>query len=578
MDIIIISEFCDDFSKTDNDRFAYLANLLTKNNYVELITSTFQHTVKRHRSQPVDIQPFKITFIYEPGYKRNICLKRFFSHYIWGKGVLDYIASRKKPDVIYCAIPSLSGPNRIARYCKKNGIRFIIDIQDLWPEAFQMVLNVPVISKIIFSPFKALADGIYKRADAICAVSDSYCERAKTVNKSVSEATAVFLGTELETFDNNVKKNPVLDKKFGEIWLAYCATFGCDDDLTCVIDVLHFLNNPKLRLIVMGDELKLDELQCYAKQKNVNVEFVGRLQYNAMCSLLSACDIAVNSITHLAVQLAINKPSDYSIFEYSAANAQKDNERKKLNETYYIDFDSRSNKADDFVKTLKKFVDNPCLMQEMNKDAYQWLGERFDEKGLYKLLKDQILTCRGGYCGLVKMPNDIWLGYSGTLGASYDLPLVFEALRKVDNPNLRFIVMGDGPLMNEFREKALGLNVSFTGRLDYGRMCGVASCDMVVNPIVGLSVASIINKHADYAASGKPVLNTQKSIEYRNLIEQYNMGFNCDGADELSDCIKELVDNSLLRKTYGINARKCANEKFDRAVSYSRIMKTIQIN
>ena len=33
----------------------------------------------------------------------------------------------------------------------------------------------------------------------------------------------------------------------------------------------------------------------------------------------------------------------------------------------------------------------------------------------------------------------------------------------------------------------------------------------IVNPIVGLSVAAIFNKYADYSACGKSVLNTQKS-------------------------------------------------------------------
>ena len=73
---------------------------------------------------------------------------------------------------MYCAIPSLSGPYKIAEYCEKNNIRFIIDVQDLWPEAFQMVLNIPVISDVVFAPFTILANGIYKRADAICIVKE----------------------------------------------------------------------------------------------------------------------------------------------------------------------------------------------------------------------------------------------------------------------------------------------------------------------------------------------------------------------------------------------------------------------
>lgn len=61
---------------------------------------------------------------------------------------------------------------------KINNVRFIIDIQDLWPEAFKMVFKLPIVSDIVFAPFNFLANGIYKRADEIIAVSDTYVNRA----------------------------------------------------------------------------------------------------------------------------------------------------------------------------------------------------------------------------------------------------------------------------------------------------------------------------------------------------------------------------------------------------------------
>ena len=177
------------------------------------------------------------------------------------------------------------------------------------------------------------------------------------------------------------------------------------------------------------------------------------------------------------------------------------------------------------------------------------------------------------------MPQEIWLGYAGTLGTSYDIPLVFKALKKVNNPNLRFIVMGDGPMAETFKKQAEGLNVLFTGRLDYSQMCGVlVACDMVVNPINGKSVASIINKHADYAACGKPVLNTQKSAEYRKLVNEYQMGFNCDNAEEMAEKIKILIEDEPLRLEMGRNARMCSEEKFDRATTYKELRTKLQEN
>ena len=140
MDILIISEFCEDFSQADNDRFLYLTKMLAgvvgdeadPGDTVELVTSSFYHYAKKSRRKPAYPWPFRITFIEEPGYPRNVCLKRFYSHHIWGKNVVKYLEKRgRKPDVIYCAVPSLTCPDLVAKYCQKNNIYVLTAIQFL---------------------------------------------------------------------------------------------------------------------------------------------------------------------------------------------------------------------------------------------------------------------------------------------------------------------------------------------------------------------------------------------------------------------------------------------------------------
>ncbi|MBE6619165.1 MAG: glycosyltransferase family 4 protein [Ruminococcaceae bacterium] len=395
MDIIILADFSGKFNGKGNNRFQYIANLLAKDHDVEILTSDFSHGTKKHFDEkPDESLPYKVTMLHEPGYPKNVCLRRFYSHFVWGKNVKKYLKKRKKPDVIYSAVPTLTAAYEAAKYCKKNGIKFIVDIQDLWPEAYEMVFNVPIISSIIFAPFKWIANGAYKRADEIVAVSQTYIDRALKVNKTASSALPVFLGTNLDDFD-------------------------------------------------------------------------------------------------------------------------------KLNEA------------------------NKCEREEND--------------------------------------NDVLIGYVGTLGHSYDIECVIDALDILKNQgysNLKFLVMGDGPLRARFEQYARdkGVDATFTGRLDYGVMVGrLCVCDIVVNPIVPKAAQSIINKHADYVASGIPVVNTQESPEYRKLVEDYNMGFNCEcsNAEDMAEKIKILTDNADLRKEMGENARRCAREKFDRKNTYTKIVSII---
>lgn len=157
-DILMVTHFTQVPGEKGNGRFHYLAEKIDKSKAsVEIVTTSFSHRTKRQREvteeQLKDIN-YKLTMLYEPGYKKNVSLKRFYSHYIMGKSLKKYLELRTPPDVIYCAVPSLDVGEAVAKYAKENNIKFIIDIQDLWPEAFKMVFNIPVFSNIAFLPMQ----------------------------------------------------------------------------------------------------------------------------------------------------------------------------------------------------------------------------------------------------------------------------------------------------------------------------------------------------------------------------------------------------------------------------------------
>lgn len=392
MDILIVTNFCSDFSATDNDRFLYLARMLSKEHNVEIVTSDFCHEKKSHRNTAAaDWSPIKITFLSEPGYKKNICLKRFYSHIKWGKSLKKYLSKREKPDVIYCAVPSLSGPSVAAKYCEKHGVKFVIDVQDLWPEAFKMVFNVPVLSKLIFLPFEALANGIYKRADSVCAVSDTYVERALRSNKKCNSGHSVFLGTDLSNFDRNIEKAVELEKNDDEIWLAYCGTLGSSYDLTTAFDALAKLKNDKIKFIVMGDGPKMQEFKDYSESLGLNVHFTGRIPYDQMCATLAKCDININPISHGAAQSIINKHADYAASGNPVISTQENREYRELVESFNMGYNCSNGDSDGMAKRIAELAKNRELREEMGKNARKCAEQRFDRRNSYGELVSAVL-------------------------------------------------------------------------------------------------------------------------------------------------------------------------------------------
>ena len=283
----------------------------------------------------------------------------------------------------------------MASYCKRGNIRFIIDIQDLWPEAFQMVFHVPVLGNLIFAPFRHLANKAYEAADEIIAVSQTYVDRALSANSKSSTGHSVFLGTKLETFDTYARENLETEKREDEIWIGYCGTLGASYDITCVIDALSILKKDfdgKVKFVVMGDGPRKQEFENYAKAKDINAVFTGRLPYPIMCGKLVACDIVVNPITKGAAQSIINKHADYAASGLPVINTQECPEYRELVEKYEMGFNCKNNDSKDLAEKLLMLLDDSELRTKMGKNARKCAVERFDRKVSYQTIMDRILN------------------------------------------------------------------------------------------------------------------------------------------------------------------------------------------
>lgn len=394
MDIVILADFCGPFDGKSNNRFAYIADMLSKENEVEIVTSNFHHGSKTHFDKTPEGFPYKVTMLREDKYVKNVSLKRFYSHFVWGREVKKYLKKRKKPDVIYCAVPTLTAPYNAAKYCQKNNIKFIVDIQDLWPEAFKMVLNIPVVSDIIFAPFTWLANGAYKRADEIVAVSDTYVKRALKVNKKCNGGHTVYLGTRLETYDSGASGIPAYKKPDGEIWIGYCGSLSASYDIPNLIYAVKELNGKgikNLKLIVMGDGAHRPKFEDIAKESEVDAIFTGRLPYPEMCAQLNVCDIVVNPIKRGSAASIINKHADYAASGLPVINSQDSKEYRALIEKYNMGLNCNNEDAHDMADKLEQLVSDENMRLEMGKNARRCAEERFDRAHSYKEINDSIV-------------------------------------------------------------------------------------------------------------------------------------------------------------------------------------------
>ena len=310
-------------------RFRFLSEALAKAGFeVDLITSSFQHWDKAHRDTARACYrglPYNVVFIDEPGYKRNLDLSRIRSHAVAAKNLRAHFErTRGSYSLIYSEIP----PNDVARVCAEfaheTNVPYVADINDLWPEAMRMVVNIPLLSDLAFRPFARDAKRTYELLTAAVGTSDEYAARPAQDRETPYPKITVYVGNDLAKFDEGAAAHASeIVKPENEIWVTYAGTLGASYDLKTLIEAAALLREraaqpadaehplPPIRVKILGDGPDREKLEQLARQLEAPVDFLGYTPYEKMAAWLCASDITVNSLVKSAVQSIVTKIGDY---------------------------------------------------------------------------------------------------------------------------------------------------------------------------------------------------------------------------------------------------------------------------
>ncbi|CUX34288.1 glycosyltransferase family 4 protein [Clostridium sp. C105KSO13] len=380
-------------------RFRYLCDFLTEAGYqVDLITTTFQHWEKAQR----DIEKFKkddykfgLKFIYEPGYKQNVDLKRIKSHRIAAKNLTALLEREGDYDLLYAEIP----PNDVALACgefaKKKGIPFVVDVNDLWPEAMRMVLDIPVISSLLFYPLQRDAEKVYSMVSGVIGTSDEYRDRPFQNQKREVPKATVYVGNELAVFDRGAEENEeTVVKPDGEFWVTYAGTIGTSYDIRTMIlaaEELAKRGRADIKIKILGGGPLKDELEALARDKNIkNAEFVGYAPYDKMAAYLKKSDILVNSFVRKAPQSIVTKIGDYLAAGKAMINTCMSPEfRNKVeNDGFGVNIEPEDTCI--LADAVEDLYRNEDKRLEMGKKARKIAEEQFDRPKSYRKIEQLI--------------------------------------------------------------------------------------------------------------------------------------------------------------------------------------------
>lgn len=374
-------------------RFRSICEMLADAGHeVDLITTTFQHWEKRQRDVNQirrDQYKFRIRFIYEPGYRKNVDLLRIFSHKVAATKLKKLLEKTGDYDLIYAEIPPNNVALTAAEYAHKRGIPFIADVNDLWPEAMRMVIDVPVLSTLIFYPLQREAEKVYALASGVIGTSDEYRERPFQKRKRDIPKKTVYVGNELQVFDEGYEKNKdAVVKGEDEFWVSYAGTIGTSYDIRTMVLAAEELKKrgiTNIRFKIMGGGPMKEELEQLAEtRKTDNVEFVGYVPYDLMAAYLTKSDILVNSFVKKAPQSIVTKIGDYLAAGKPMINTCMSPEFRNKVKKDGFGVNIIPEDAGVLADAVEALYQDPEKRQRMGKKARLIAEEQFDRPKSYK--------------------------------------------------------------------------------------------------------------------------------------------------------------------------------------------------
>lgn len=375
-------------------RTLYLFNMMKEQGYdVTLLTGDFNHYAKK----PRDVKKFRqeypdfkrIEIVNMPVYTKNVSIGRWHSGNVWAKNVYNWIKDRyQNYDVVYASMPDIPTILKIKNLCHTKGVKLIIDVRDLWPEVFRVLLKKEWMYKLITYPIKKRADRCYSAADEIIAVSNEYLQRGLSVNKKAKNRTAVYIGATFDRFYSGIEKySAEIEKKEGEVWVTYAGTLGSTYDLYTLLDAaekLQTIGKDYILIKILGQGPDGESLKKYAADKQLrNVDFVGFVDYEKMAAYLSKSDMTINSVKRRASQSIINKVADYFAAGIPCLNGSLCQEMRDLIVGNKAGLNFEPENVDSLVNAILEIDGDKSKAKEYGENAKRLAKEKFDRRETY---------------------------------------------------------------------------------------------------------------------------------------------------------------------------------------------------
>ncbi len=371
-----------------------------KGHNVIRFASAFDHITKKfHTTKDETIhigENYTLKLFKGFGYKKNISISRMIDHLIITNKMVRYakllIKQSKRPDIILVATPPHNLAYRIVRLAKKHKIPVVVDIRDQWPDIFLDWLPHElhgICRLLLYFEFYKIRYALSNCTAMTAMMKDllfwglGYSKRNVSVFDKVFYIGTLPISISLPNKINNSKLENIYLECNGKITFVFIGTFNNYYNPSIIVAVA---NKPweegykEAIFLLAGDGNYYPSIK--ERAKNVpNVRLLGWLKHEEIMALLSFSNVGLCPLTQDRAVFPNKVFIYFSAFLPIIVSTK--GELKDLIDKYKIGCFYEPNDIEGLYNCIKKFIDNPRLIQEMSRNIRRIFWDLFYAGNIY---------------------------------------------------------------------------------------------------------------------------------------------------------------------------------------------------
>jgi glycosyltransferase involved in cell wall biosynthesis len=382
-------------------------------------TATWSHRRKAIRSAPLGIRDdegFAVRLVAVRPYEKDASLARIGSHRDFGR-TFERLANEsissgqlERPDIILASLPPLDSPEAAARLARKLDATFVLDIQDLWPETFDRLIQGPAFLKRLIAPL--LLGGMQKRrkalldsADAVSAATRTYADAVLQDAPAELPRHVCYVGAYPQEFPappRHVNHVPVPEAGDAEatpeaaaLECVYAGTLEASQDLEVLAGAARQLamSGLKATIHVAGTGAGEAALHRAAASLTGSCRLMvhGLLPRQAYVGLLSRCHVGLVCVKPEALVAVPNKACDYAAAGLAIVNSLP-GELQRLIDEHAAGVAYTAGDASSLARAIAGFATDRSRLTACRQGARRLAAAEFDRERTYPKFADWLET------------------------------------------------------------------------------------------------------------------------------------------------------------------------------------------